>query len=380
MSKETAEHSDVTKTRAEEEPGLIPENICFVVMPSGRDTAEKRWFKGWYEMVINPGVLAARYRPILAAAEEQPGAINDEIRAHLALDPMVVVDIGGMDPEDDPNPNVMYELGIRHALGLPLVLMAWEGQRLPFDVSNQRVIMEQRDFLSINTNIKKLTSFIRAATEGKYYKPMDAVSRMATIEAASASLGEDSILAALVHEIRDLRGKVVSAAFPKHPRVFRQAKPTIKRALREKVFRKELYSHFIACGGSAKQWPRVLKTEASQELLAEVEKWGVDQWKNYVFRRARELSTIDAASAPNQPQLVAKHDPEHSVETPAVVTEELIAQVRAELPGQPWPTGTHRPIRAKLGLSSITYNRIVDELIRRGVFKKQIDGGLIDSD
>ncbi len=82
MSKETAEHSDVTKTRAEEEPGLIPENICFVVMPYGRDTAEKRWFKGWYEMVINPGVLAARYRPILAAAEEQPGAINDEIRAH----------------------------------------------------------------------------------------------------------------------------------------------------------------------------------------------------------------------------------------------------------------------------------------------------------
>ena len=40
----------------------------------------------------------------MAAAEEQPGAINDEIRAHLALDEMVVVDLGGMRPEDDPNP------------------------------------------------------------------------------------------------------------------------------------------------------------------------------------------------------------------------------------------------------------------------------------
>jgi hypothetical protein len=85
------------------------EKHCFVVMPSGREVSEQKWFKGWFEVVIKPAIKEARYEPVLAAAEEQPGAINDDIRTHLAVDPMVVVDLGGAEPEDDPNPNVMYE-------------------------------------------------------------------------------------------------------------------------------------------------------------------------------------------------------------------------------------------------------------------------------
>ena len=182
---------------------------CFVVMPFGRDDAEQKWFKGWYEVVLSPAIHAAGYAPVLSAGEEQPGAINDEIRAHLAYDPMVLVDLGGYEQDDDPNPNVMYELGIRHALGLPLVIMAWEGQRLPFDVSNQRVIMHARDFMDIEVNKKKIVAFIQAAAEGKYYRPMDAVGRMATI-AAAENLGEDSILSALVQEVKELRGSLNS--------------------------------------------------------------------------------------------------------------------------------------------------------------------------
>jgi hypothetical protein len=120
------------------------EGHCFVVMPYGRSPAEVRWFRGWYDVVIEKAVSSAGYIPILSATEERPNAINDEIRAHLAFDPMVVVDLGGIDPDVDPNPNVMYELGIRHALSLPLVMMAWQNQRLPFDVGNQRVIVESQ--------------------------------------------------------------------------------------------------------------------------------------------------------------------------------------------------------------------------------------------
>jgi hypothetical protein len=159
ISSTSGEHREAPLER----PASGHEGHCFVVMPSGREQAEQRWFKGWYEVVIKPALLEAGYDPVLAATEEQPGAINDEIRAHLAFDPMVVVDLGGTEPEEDPNPNVMYELGIRHALGMPLVMMAWKGQRLPFDVSNQRVIMETRDLVDLDLNKKKLVSFIRAA-------------------------------------------------------------------------------------------------------------------------------------------------------------------------------------------------------------------------
>ena len=109
-------------------------NHCFVVMPYGRGPNEERWFRGWYEVVIERAAASCGFEAVLSAAEEQPGAINDEVRSHLAFDPIVVVDLGGATPQDPPNPNVMYELGIRHAFSLPAVMMAWDEQKLPFDV------------------------------------------------------------------------------------------------------------------------------------------------------------------------------------------------------------------------------------------------------
>src|SRR4051812_42438828 len=85
-------------------------NHCFIVMPFGRTADEERWFRGWYHAVIEPAVTSSGFEPILSASEDHPSAINDEIRSHLVFDPMVVVDLGGMRPEDPPNPNVMYEL------------------------------------------------------------------------------------------------------------------------------------------------------------------------------------------------------------------------------------------------------------------------------
>jgi cold shock CspA family protein len=53
---------------------------CFVVMPYGREAREIRWHRGWFETVIAPAVVEAGFEPILAATEERPNAINDEIR------------------------------------------------------------------------------------------------------------------------------------------------------------------------------------------------------------------------------------------------------------------------------------------------------------
>ena len=85
-------------------------------MPFGQDAEEERWFKGWYEAVIYPAIESLGLEPILAATQDQPSAINDEIRSHLVFDDVVVVDLGGRRVNDPPNPNVMYELGIRACL------------------------------------------------------------------------------------------------------------------------------------------------------------------------------------------------------------------------------------------------------------------------
>ncbi|MGB7510445.1 MAG: hypothetical protein WBP54_04045 [Pelodictyon phaeoclathratiforme] len=345
--------------------------LCFVVMPFGRDAAEQKRFKGWYEVVLSPAIHAAGYIPVLSAGEEQPGAINDEIRAHLAYDPMVLVDLGGYEKDDDPNPNVMYELGIRHAFSLPLVIMAWEGQRLPFDVSNQRVIMHARDFLDIDANKKKIIAFIQAAAEGKYYRPMDAVKRMATIAAASESLGEDSILNALVQEIKELRGSICSAVQSPRARIQWESTLYVKTILRSKQLRKELYNFFLTLGGNPGEWSKVIKARVSVDFAAESRKWTEEDWKRYVQQRYSEF--------PKEVQLTSEMTVAAVPRANLGVSEELLARVKGALPTQPWPAGTHKQVIETLGITKRQYDKAIIELIKRREVHKQINGILLDT-
>ena len=69
------------------------------------------------------------------------------------------------------------------------------------------------------------------------------------------------------------------------------------------------------------------------------------------------------------------------IATPALVDskfEELLARVRNELPDQPWPKGTSKVVADKIGLSQNQVALAIAELIRRGIFKYQIDGKLFE--
>jgi hypothetical protein len=268
----------------------LDNRTCFVAMPFGRTSEEQRWFKGWYQAVIEPAIKGAGYDPVLAAALDQPSAINDEIRSHLVFDAMAVVDLGGRNPEDPPNPNVMYELGIRHAFGLPLVLLAWEGQWLPFDVSNQRAILSRRDFLDIEPTKAKLTEFIQSASHGKFYNPMVAVGREAAIEKASLALGEESLLGALAGEVRDLRSAVLGKS---NTSVRLKRRPKVKDALAGRFRRSELWPVAKGLGYDASSWSRLLSTHLTEERFGLMENWTIDDWLAYLKDRVGEFSPAE---------------------------------------------------------------------------------------
>lgn len=331
--------------------GSVHGRHCFIVMPYGRDPDEQRWFRGWYEAVIHPAVSACNLEPILAAAEEQPGAINDEIRSHLVFDPMVVVDLGGRTDRDPPNPNVMYELGIRHAFGLPLVIMGWEGQTLPFDVSNQRAILSRRDFLDIDPTKQKLIKFIGAASEGRFYNPMQAVGREAVIENASLALGEESLLGALAEEVRELRMSVTSSqARPRRVRIERV------KTLMKKTTRQALWQYANTIGYDASSWGKFLQLPVADEM----HNWSPEDWEGYLRLRRVDLLTL-------MPQAVP-------------IDEDVVEIVRGALPDQPWQTGVHKDVSEKTGLGTSIVQKAIRELIRRGVFQHQIDGVIVSPD
>lgn len=61
-----------------------------------------------------------------------------------------------------------------------------------------------------------------------------------------------------------------------------------------------------------------------------------------------------------------------------VVDEEFINKVDELLPDQPWPKHVHKAISAKTGSSKAATQKAIRELIRRGIYKEQIDGKLYE--
>ena len=117
--------------------------LCFVLMPFGRKTdAAGRLinFNSVYRKIIAPGVEQAGLEPIRADEEKIGGTIHKPMFERLMLCHYAVADITGA------NPNVFYELGIRHALRpATTAILFLEGTVIPFDIALVRGIPYRTD-------------------------------------------------------------------------------------------------------------------------------------------------------------------------------------------------------------------------------------------
>ena len=81
---------------------------------------------------------------------------------HIVNDPLVVADL------TERNPNVFYELAIRHALGKPFVQLMKRGEQIPFDVAATRTIfVDHHDLDSVADAKKKIIDQIRELEKDK---------------------------------------------------------------------------------------------------------------------------------------------------------------------------------------------------------------------
>jgi hypothetical protein len=117
--------------------------LCFVLMPFGKkmDAAGRVTnFDSVYTKIIAPAVEQAGLEPIRADEEKIGGSIHKPMFERLMLCHYAVADITGA------NPNVFYELGIRHAMRpRSTVIVFGEGTVLPFDIALVRGIAYKTD-------------------------------------------------------------------------------------------------------------------------------------------------------------------------------------------------------------------------------------------
>jgi hypothetical protein len=137
--------------------------VCFVIAPIDKQGSETRkrsdqLFKHVISVVVEP----LGYRPVRADHISEPGIITSQIIQHVVESPIVIADLTGR------NPNVFYELAIRHAIRKPLVQLISSGETIPFDVAGTRTIsIDINDLDSVELSKKELAKQIEAIEKGK---------------------------------------------------------------------------------------------------------------------------------------------------------------------------------------------------------------------
>lgn len=135
----------------------IPKKYCFVITPIG-NVGSEIFIKanGLINAVIKPVLEKLGYRVEAAHHINSTGSISNQIIERLLESELVVANLTGL------NPNVMYELAVRHAKRLPVISLAENGTKLPFDIQAERTLFYE-DSMSGVEDLKP--KFLEAVSE-----------------------------------------------------------------------------------------------------------------------------------------------------------------------------------------------------------------------
>lgn len=138
---------------------------CFFITPIGEEGSEVNKRMKEVVGIIKPAIESLGYTFVMPN-ERMPGSITCFIFRHLFEDEIVVADLSGL------NPNVMYELGVRHTIGKPVVVICEKGTILPFDTKDDRTVFYENSFSGSDALKVELRDMIDGTTENPVSNPV----------------------------------------------------------------------------------------------------------------------------------------------------------------------------------------------------------------
>ncbi len=132
---------------------------CFIISPIGNENSDiRRAADGLINSVIKPILQELDYVVIAPHEIDSPGSITSQVIKHLLNSDMVVANLTTL------NPNVMYELAVRHCKRLPIVSVVENGTILPFDIATERTIFFSNDMAGVIELQEKLKKMVVEAS------------------------------------------------------------------------------------------------------------------------------------------------------------------------------------------------------------------------
>lgn len=139
------------------------QKTCFVISPIGEDGGETRRHA---DKVLKHLVMKAvppEFDIVRADKIADPGLITNQVIALIESAELVIADLTGQ------NPNVFYELALRHALRKPIIQIVKQGESIPFDIHAVRTVVYNiydPDLLEIGQ--AQLAQFVQYVTAEGY--------------------------------------------------------------------------------------------------------------------------------------------------------------------------------------------------------------------
>lgn len=188
------------------------EKKCFIVTPIGGDRSEIRdALDGLLKNVLEPVLLESGFKHediIVAHQMKDSGSINTQLITRIIEDELCIVNLTGL------NPNVMYELAIRHAVGKPVVIIAENGTKLPFDIVDQRTIFYHNTMLGAVQLKESLSDMIGAILSKPEQTPDNPIIKIikenSILDKIKSDGKEHSELSLILNKISDLEDRVIN--------------------------------------------------------------------------------------------------------------------------------------------------------------------------
>jgi signal transduction histidine kinase/ActR/RegA family two-component response regulator len=135
---------------------------CFVISPIGATGSETRIRSDEIlNHIIRPVLQEFSYEAIRADEISEFGLVTNQIIEHIVYDDLVICDMTSR------NPNVYYELAIRHVVMKPIIQIIDEKEDLPFDVINTRTIkINHRSLSGADIAKKNIREYLNRLKKG----------------------------------------------------------------------------------------------------------------------------------------------------------------------------------------------------------------------
>jgi len=109
--------------------------MCFVLMPYDGKSHEATIVKSLYEHIIKPEIIQAGFEALRADELSPEFRFIDQIHLAIQKSALVIADLSGN------NPNIMYEIGLAHALGKSVILISTDVASVPVDLLGSLMLL-----------------------------------------------------------------------------------------------------------------------------------------------------------------------------------------------------------------------------------------------